>query len=103
MSWLEAKFEMTNLGYLNFYLGVKFLSVNRGIFMRQKDYMQKFFEQCSISDYNLAQTPLPDGFKLEKEEALDPVDPTIFREIIGKLIYLTNTCPYILFFISIIS
>ncbi len=86
MSQLEAKFEMTNLGYLNFYLGVEFLSVNRGIFMRQKDYMWRIFEQFSMSDYNPAQTPLPDGFKLEKEEASNPIDPTIFCQIIGKLI-----------------
>jgi hypothetical protein len=33
---------MTNLGYLNFYLGIEFLSVNKGIFMRQKNNMQKF-------------------------------------------------------------
>lgn len=93
---------MTNLGYCNLYWGVEFLNVSRGIFMHQKDYMGKFFEQFSMSDYNPTQTPLPDGFKLDKEETLDLVDPTIFCQIIGKSIFLTNTCPYILFVVSII-
>jgi hypothetical protein len=55
-----------------------------------------------MNDYNPIQTPLLDGFKLEKEEASNPIDPTIFHQIIGKSIYLTNTCPYLLFVVSII-
>jgi hypothetical protein len=50
---LKTKVEMTNLGYFNFYLGVEFLSVNKGIFMRQKDNMQRILEQLSMRDYNL--------------------------------------------------
>ncbi len=94
---------MTNIGYFNLYLGVEFLSVSRGIFMHQKDYMRNFFEQFNMSDYNPTQTPtLPDGFKLDKEETSYLVDLTIFCQIIGKSIFLTNTCPYILFVVSII-
>jgi len=102
ISQLATKFEMTNLGYFNLYLGVEFLNVSRGISMHQKDYMWKFFKQFSTSDYNPTQTPLPDGFKLDKEETSNLVDPTIFCQIIGKSIFLTNTCPYILFVVSII-
>lgn len=44
MSQLKTKFEKINLGYLNFYLGVKFLSVNKGIFMCQKDNTWRILE-----------------------------------------------------------
>jgi hypothetical protein len=60
--------------------------------MHQKDNMQSILEQLSMKDYNPTQTPLLDGFKLEKEKASDPIDPTIFHLIIAKLIYLTNIC-----------
>ncbi len=103
MSQLKTKFEMNNISYLNFYLGVEFLSVNRGIFMRQKNNMRRMFEQFDANDYNPAQTPLANGFKLEKDEALDPINLTIFHQIIAKVIYLTNIFPYILFVVSIIN
>jgi hypothetical protein len=103
MSQLETKFELINLGYLNFYLGVEFLSVNKSIFMCQKDYTWRILEQFHMSDYNLAQTPLSNGSKLEKEEASKLVYPTNFCQIVGKLIYLTNTHLHNLFTISIIS
>jgi hypothetical protein len=61
------------------------------------------FEQFDANDYNPAQTPLANGFKLEKDEALDPINLTIFHQIIAKVIYLTNIFPYILFVVSIIN
>ncbi len=103
MCQLEAKFEMINLGYLNFYLGVEFLSINNGIFMRQKDYMWRILEQFHMSDYNLTHTPLSNGSKLEKEEASKLIYPTIFCQIVGKLNYLIHIHQNVLFTINIIS
>ncbi len=71
--------------------------------MLQKDYMWRIFEQFHVSEYNLAQTPLSNGSKLEKEEASKLKDCTIFHQMVGKLIYFTNIHLNILFTTNVIS
>ena len=48
-------------------------------------------------------TPVITGLKLSKDDGGSIVDHTLFKRIVGILMYLTTTRPYIMYGISLIS
>nr|GEV37469.1 hypothetical protein [Tanacetum cinerariifolium] len=53
--------------------------------------------------YFLVHNPAVHGLKLTKDEEGTKVDGTIYRQIVGSLMYLTNTRPDLMFIVSMIS
>jgi len=52
---------------------------------------------------NLTLTPIAMGIKLRKEDSTKSVNPTLYKSIIGSLMYLTATCPDMMYAMSLIS
>ena len=48
-------------------------------------------------------TPMTTNLKLLNGHTLKSIDATLYRQIIGSLMYLTNTRPYICFFVNTLS
>jgi hypothetical protein len=48
-------------------------------------------------------TPVITGLKLSKEDKGSKVDPTLFKRLVGSLMYLTTTRPDIMYGVSLIS
>jgi hypothetical protein len=48
-------------------------------------------------------TPMMINLKLLSEKSLDLVDPTMYIQLIGSLMYLINTRPYICFVVNTLS
>jgi hypothetical protein len=56
-----------------------------------------------MQDCKPSLTPMEQHLKLSKFEGGEMVDNTIYRQLIGGLIYLTNTQPDLYYAVSIIS
>ena len=52
---------------------------------------------------NPASTPVATGTKLSKEEKGSNVDPTMFKRLVGSLMYMIATRPYIMYGVYLIS
>ena len=52
---------------------------------------------------NPVSTPIAIGTKLSKEEKGSNVDPTMFKRLVGSLMYMTATRPDIMYSVSLIS
>jgi hypothetical protein len=100
---LEHTFEVSDLGKLQLYLNVEFISLRNGIFMCQHTYILEILQEFGLIHCNAAMTILPEVFKMGKEEDSKLVDLPMFRRIVGKLIYLTNIRPDVVYVVSIIS
>ena len=55
-------------------------------------------DQC-----NSVHNPVVPGFKLTKDEGGVEVDSTIYKQMVGSLMYLTATRPDLMFIVSLIS
>jgi hypothetical protein len=87
---------MSYLSPLTKYLGLQFENTPKGLVLHQADFAQSIIDDFGMTNCNPTQTPLPPGFTTCKDTKTKPVDPTTFRSIIGKLMFLTNTRPNLL-------
>nr|GEV67190.1 ribonuclease H-like domain-containing protein [Tanacetum cinerariifolium] len=89
---LHAEFSMTDLGPLNYFLGVTVTRDIFGMFLSQQKYATEVLERAGMLTYNLCRTPIDTDSKLSADG--DPVyDATLYRILAGALQYLTFTRP----------
>ncbi|GJR50213.1 ribonuclease H-like domain-containing protein [Tanacetum coccineum] len=92
ISSLHAEFAMTDLGPLNYFLGISATRTTSGIFLSQTKYATEILERAQMLNCNPCRTPVDTEKKLGPEGS--PVtDPTLYRSLAGALQYLTFTRP----------
>nr|GFA30772.1 ribonuclease H-like domain-containing protein [Tanacetum cinerariifolium] len=95
----HAEFSMTDLGPLNYFLGVCVSRDTFGMFLSQQKYATEVFERAGMLTCNLCRTPVDTDSKLFADG--DPIyDPTLYRSLTGALQYLTFTRPDISYLYS---
>jgi hypothetical protein len=100
---LHAGFKMTDLGLFHYYLGIEVFQRPHHIFISQSKYAAEILQRFGIQDCKPSLTPMEQNLKLSKFEGGEMVDNTTYRQLIGNLIYLTNTRPDLSYAINILS
>eukprot|EP00253_Pinus_taeda_P004535 PITA_04535 len=100
---LFSTFDMTDLGLLHYCLGVEVWQTENNIFLSQSKYAKNLVDRVRMQDCKPTTTPMEPGLKLSAQSSSPLVDETLFRELVGSLIYLTATRPDISFVVSYIS
>ena len=100
---MQAEFEMSDLGEMNFFLGMEFSQSDAGIFIRQKKYALEILKKFHMERCKPVTTPLVVNEKLSKNEEDDKADASVYRSIIGSLLYLSATRPDLMFTSSLLS
>ncbi|GKA37920.1 ribonuclease H-like domain-containing protein [Tanacetum coccineum] len=89
---LHQEFAMTDLGPLNYFLGISVSRDSSGLFLSQKKYSIEIFDRAHMDNCNLGRTLIDTESKLGSNG--DPVsDPTLYQSLAGSLQYLTFTRP----------
>ncbi|GJR94271.1 ribonuclease H-like domain-containing protein [Tanacetum coccineum] len=89
---LHAEFSMTDLGPLNYFLGIFVTRNTSGMFLSQQKYASELLERNGMLTCNPCRTPFDTDSKLSADG--DRVsDPTLYRSLTGALQYLTFTWP----------
>eukprot|EP00253_Pinus_taeda_P031679 PITA_31679 len=92
-SSLKKKFEMTDLGHLHYFLGLQVLQSKEGIFLSQSKYACDLLRFFHMEDCKPSPSPVQSGVKLSVSCTSPEVDATLYRQLVGKLLYLTHTRP----------
>jgi len=100
---LSAEFEMKDMGPLHYFLGLEVWQGPDGIFLRQGKYTVEIMQRFGMMDCKSMPTPMVANLKLLSDTSSDRVDATIYRQMIGSLMYLTNTRPDICFFVNTLN
>nr|CAE04657.2 OSJNBa0061G20.13 [Oryza sativa Japonica Group] len=90
---MNQRFNMSDLDFLSYYLGMEVVQKREGIFLSQSAYAGKILERTGMEGGNPTQVPMEARLKLSKEGTGECVDPTEYRSIVGSLRYLVNTRP----------
>jgi len=100
---LFRKFEMKDLGGLKYFLGIKVLRSNKGIFISQRKYIMDLLAETGMVDCKPADTPIQVNHGLKFEEGANLADKERYQRLVGKLIYLSHTRPDIAYAVGVIS
>src|SRR5277367_4212948 len=104
---LSNKFEMTDCGELYHFLGIQITRdrANRNISLSQSQLANQIMIRFGMTECKPVTTPLDPSIQLKSaDKDTSPVDQTLFRQMIGSLMYLMiRTRPDIAAAVSIIS
>ncbi|GJR56305.1 ribonuclease H-like domain-containing protein [Tanacetum coccineum] len=92
ISSLHIEFDMTDLGALNYFLGISFTRDSTRMFLSQKQYAIELLERAHMLNCNPTQTTADTKSKLGPGGAL-VFYPNLYRSLAGGLQYLIFTRP----------
>ena len=73
------------------------------MFLNQGKYVVEILKRFDMLDCKSMPTPMHTNLKLLSDETSELVDMTQYMNIIGSLMYLMNTSPYICFVLNNLS
>ena len=74
-----------------------------GISLRQGKYAVEILKRFRMMDCKAMTTPMASNLKLLSDASSELVDVTMYLQMIGSLMYLMNTRPYIFFAVNTLS
>lgn len=101
---MKSEFEMTDPGEMKYFLGVEIQQSANGIHICQRKYAEDILKRFGMENYNGVKNPMvPGDNRLTKKEDDKKVDATLFKQMIGSLLYLTITRPDLAYSVCLIS
>ncbi|CAA0812714.1 cysteine-rich RLK (RECEPTOR-like protein kinase) 8 [Striga hermonthica] len=90
---LLVRFQMEELGEFKHFLGLKLKEKNDGLLLCQSQYAKDLLKKFSMTEYKPLSTPVEANAKICAQDEKDLEDATMYRQLVGSLIYLTLTRP----------
>ena len=100
---MNHAFSMTDLGLLSQLLGLEIAQTKYGIKLHQSKYALDLLKKFNMKDCKPSKTPFLSRVKFEEAHSSPMVNNTLYRQLIGCLLYLTHTRPDIYYEISVAS
>ncbi|CAM8961061.1 unnamed protein product [Rhodiola kirilowii] len=101
--FIHEKFQIKDLGYLKYFLGLEVARSQDGIFLNQRKYALDILEDTNFSECKPIRTPMESKHGLSLSSGPPLPDPSIYRRLVGRLIYLTITRPDLAFPVHVLS
>lgn len=99
---MMEKYEMTDLGLLHHFLGIRIIQTHSSIFIHQRKYAASLLSRFGLSDSKPFSTPLVATDKLSKDDGSGPTCEEQYRKVVGSLLYLIATRPNIMYAASLL-
>jgi hypothetical protein len=100
---LTAKFEMKDLGLMHYFLGLEVWKRTYDTFLSEGKYTVEILKNFGMIECKSMPTPMVMGLKKMSDTDSREIDPYLYRQFIGSLMYLVNTRPYICYVLNVLS
>ena len=88
---------------MHYVLGMEVWKNADGIFLGQRKYEVEILKRFWMMDCKAMNTPMASTLKLLSDASSEAVDATMYRQMIGSLMYLMNMRLDICFFVNTLS
>jgi hypothetical protein len=93
---MHNEFEMSLLGELSFFMGIQICQIHQGIFISQTNYIIEMLKRFGMEDCKPVITLMQMSCKLRKYDDSKSTDQRQYRSMIGILLYVTTSRPYVM-------
>lgn len=98
---MTKEFEMSRVGELSYFLGLKIKQLPDGITVSQSTYPKNLIKRFGIQTSKIAKTPMSTTTKWSRDDEGKLVDEKLYIAMIGSLLYLTASRPDLCLSVSI--
>uniref|UniRef100_A0A803P5L5 Integrase catalytic domain-containing protein n=1 Tax=Cannabis sativa TaxID=3483 RepID=A0A803P5L5_CANSA len=100
---LQARFKLKTLGPLKYFLGFEIARANSNLFLSQRKYTLQLLQDTGYTDSKPAKAPMDPRQRLNDQDGDLLDNPSHYRQVIGRLLYLTLSRPDITFAVNTLS
>ncbi|KAL5557871.1 hypothetical protein UlMin_034082 [Ulmus minor] len=100
---LNTLFKLKDLGDLKYFLGLEIARSAAGICLSQRKYVLDLLSDFGYLGCKPASTPMKPNLQLSLEDGENVSDVSMYRRLIGRLLYLTLTRPDISYAVNRLS
>ena len=100
---LATEFDMKDPGQVHYFLRLEVWQQKGEIFLGQGRYTTEFLKRFQMEDCRPMAMPIITNWKKIDTSEDDEADPTLYRQLIGSLMYLVKTRPDIYYAVNTLS
>ncbi|KAL2527341.1 cysteine-rich RLK (RECEPTOR-like protein kinase) 8 [Abeliophyllum distichum] len=102
-TFLASQFKLKDLGTLKYFFRVEISRSRSGVSIYQRNYTLDILQDAGLLGAKLAAFPMEQSLKFNSPDGKLLKDPTYYRRLVRKLIYLTITRPEISYSVNTLS
>jgi hypothetical protein len=94
---MAKEFEMSMIGELSYFLGLQIKQLKNNTFVSQGKYIKDMLKKFGMKNAKGISTPMWTNRSLDSNASGNMVDQTMYRSMIGSLLYVTVSRPDVMF------
>ena len=101
--FLNQQFKMKDLGHLSYFLGLEITHSTNGLYITQSKYAFELLSRAGLTDSKTVDTSVELNAHLTPIGGKPLSNPSLYRRLVGSLVYLTVTRPDISYAVHQVS